>query len=381
MFCDARLLGIIVGSILALYVANIKIVTDKSLVPSFMTDYYYVDDFPGIYNLKRHQIFQEYSPDTVKIAIVGSSSAESIGCDASWVYKDISRSPMRNISSSCSISSHINLIAHKGINKNHEFFNLAKAGAKFLQVAQISKKIIQSDVDRILYLAQADYFHKGNYGVSNIPVSADRAELISFLKIDNEKEFTDLGVALSKPAKGMSWTYDGVYSFLNIKSSASKPYSLEEAENDILAFTIKDFVSSLFFYINNKFSTRDDEPGEIVLYPEHFEIGKFDGEINKIIKSLKLFELLSIALKEHKVEFNVIFLPDASLSRSEQLFQLRKSTEYQNLNDKGILIADFIDLKLEPVIENFDGKHLTTDGNKKVALKLYDKVFNQINGE
>ncbi len=376
MVLDFRLLGIIMGALCALFLANIQVQIDRDLVPYFLKKNYYVNDFPGIASLKRHQIFQNYSQDVVKIAIVGSSSAESLGCDASWVYKDLSRTPIRNNSTSCSITYHTNLISDRDVTKKYEFFNLAKAGAKFLQVAQISKRIIESDVNKVLYLAQADYFHKGNYGVSNITSFSERTELIEFLKLENTKKFKKLLLDLKEPPKKISWSYDGIYSFLRRKSSSPTNTGIEEYENDVLTLTVKEIISYFLFYIHDRFDPKHDQPGEIVFYPEHFKIKKFDGDINRITEGLALFELLSETLQDRGVDFKVVFLPDVSLSQSEKLNALRKSIQYQNLIKKNIIVADLIDFNLLPIIENFDGKHLTTYGNKRIAIKLYEEVVN-----
>ena len=54
-----RLVGMVVGSFLALYAGNIGFQVNKSLLPNFFTAYYYTSYFPGINKLHKHDYKQD----------------------------------------------------------------------------------------------------------------------------------------------------------------------------------------------------------------------------------------------------------------------------------------------------------------------------------
>ena len=365
-----RLVGMVVGSFLALYAGNIGFQVNKSLLPNFFTTYYYTSYFPGINKLHKHDIFREYPDKLEKVAIVGSSSAESIGCDASWTYKDSNRHPMRNISKKCSIPHNINLMYNKNSKNDYEFFNLAKAGAKFFQVVNISKNIIKSDVKRIIYLVQLDYFYKLNYGLDNIDSIVDKNDILDFINLNSTEALQHYDLVKIDSEKNSDISYDALYNYIKLGASNFSKSTIDIELNQKLYITVKDVIASFLFSFHEELDFKDDQPGEVVLYPEYFKEEKFDGNISKIKKGLRLFELMSEVLELNGVEMNVVFLPDVSLSASESLTTLRASSQYQNLESKGILMADLIDFELKPILENYDGKHLTLYGNIKVAEEL-----------
>lgn len=334
----------------------------------------YTPYFPGLKNIEDHELFSIKYRDKKKIVILGSSGADSIGCDASWSRQDDNLSPYSNVHHSCSITGQLNLLlAEKGFSDWH-VFNLARNGTALTPMLYVYSKVIEAKPEIVIWGEDYAYYKVRNADSSELLPSMYEHMDAVFGRADTESIWLRYRNTISKNATDREWVLP---SFNPLKEEPIYRFKDrdETSINDLFQLFFGNIQERLMF---------DYPPRPTQLYPAHFSFPSLRIDNSPFKNQDPGFEylngisLINLIQNENGNDFVFYFLPQYK-SRSLPSYQhaLAKGEVANYLNYLEVKNKSFVALPLNPITETYDGEHQTTAGNRIIAKIIMNDLIDK----
>lgn len=332
----------------------------------------YTPYYPGQKELYRHEIFAPYNRGKRKIVVLGSSVADSIGCDSSWSTANPHRQPERNVHKTCSVTGHLNTLLERQGLKNWQAFNLACDSSRLATMLLTYARIAALKPDIVVFIDSFPYSETQNAGVTYLD-----ANLYAYM----DSVYTETAeVAPVWHAYNRFLTQQGAATDYKVPSITTD--TDKQQKNDAVSrITLNDILVAAIGHLRNILML-DAQPLPVLLEPQRriwMERGDRDqADPSPLPDYLQGFDVMNTQQAAHKGQFVLVFAPMFDeRHNAPYLSSIREGRYGSYLRAHNINTLDLVSLPLKPVYETYDGFHQTTYGNAKIADAIFTYLKTQ----
>jgi hypothetical protein len=333
----------------------------------------FTNHYPGQHELYRQEIFSPRYAHTKKIVILGSSVANSLGCDSTWSKENLSRSPTRNVHINCSITGHLNQILKESHLDGWRAFDLACDSSRQLNMLFTYTRIMELHPEIVIFVDSFPYAETQNAGAAELD-----PQLFAYMDHQLsqipavEKVWRPYVSYLTQQGPATGYKLPVVTPGLDYTQKTTIPSRL--SLNDILV--------NAFGFLRNRVIV-DVAPLPALPNPDHRPSWTPVGDgwnwliylPPEYMAGFKVFDAAQTALGG---KFIVAFAPlYDQRNNPHYLKEVRSGMYGQYFQKEHLRTLDLIDLPLRPVYETYDGFHQTTYGNAKIADAIFQNMKEQ----
>jgi hypothetical protein len=327
----------------------------------------YTPYFPGISALQTHEIFAPRYANKKKIVFLGASTVDSIGCDYTWSRPPADVPP--NVHYTCSIAGHMNKLLHeRGLGDWHAF-NLARNGAKLTSMLYVYARIRELKPEIVVLGEAYNYYLQENAGAAD----------------HDAKQYATLEATFGRdPTAAPIW-----HSYLDTLRShgatigplpAPEPPISTTPEPRTSTTAMQLMVLALGRIRTAKLVDAMARPVDHTQYRTWGPRGSSPTFTNHdpAFQYFQGFTLIDILQREDGHRLFVYFAPQWERQLDKTYVAGIRDVYGAYLREHGVAFTSYVDMPMRPILDTYDGYHLTTDANGKVAGRILQDL--QTNG-